>query len=115
MVEERRVPTEFAERLGILAEWPRLEALFRRWQIVEVALFGSALRDDFREDSDLDLLVRFAPGATWSLIDHIRMEDELSHLLGRRVDLVTRYAVESSRNPFRKQEILETARTLYAA
>lgn len=115
MVDEKRVPTELAERLGILGEWPRLEAFFQRWKIVEVALFGSALRDDFREGSDLDLLVEFAPEATWSLIDHIRMEDELSEILGREVDLVTRYAVESSHNPFRKQEILTTARTLYAA
>lgn len=111
----RKVPNEVVDRLGLRGEWPRLEAFFRRWKIVEVALFGSALRDDFRDDSDLDLLVEFAPEATWSLIDHIRMEDELSEILGRQVDLVTRYAVESSHNPFRKKEILKTARTLYAA
>ncbi len=85
----------------------------RRWRIRELALFGSALRDDFGKDSDLDLLVTFAPDDAWSLLDHIRMQTELSELLGRPVDLVSRRAIERSANPIRKHEILGTARDVY--
>lgn len=97
--------------------WPLepIEDFCRRWKIVELAVFGSVLRDDFRPDSDLDFLVRFAPDARWSLFDHSRMERELEELLGREVDLVSRSAVERSRNWIRREEILGTARTLYAA
>jgi predicted nucleotidyltransferase len=87
----------------------------QRWRIRELALFGSALRDDFRADSDIDLLVSFAPDAGWSLLDHIHIQNELARLLGRPVDLVSRRAIERSTNPYRKREILESARTLYAA
>lgn len=86
-----------------------------RWKITEFALFGSVLRDDFRPDSDIDVLVTFAPGATWSLFDHVDMEDELETILGRKVDLVSRRGIERSRNPFRKRAILESARVLHAA
>lgn len=97
--------------------WPRerIEEFCRRWKIAELSLFGSALREDFRPDSDLDLLVRFAAEAEWSLFDHARMERELSELLGREVDLVSRSAVEESPNWIRRNEILRTATTLYAA
>lgn len=87
----------------------------RRWRILELALFGSALREDFGAESDVDLLVTFAPEATWSLLDHIRMQTELSELLARPVDLVSRRAMERSPNPIRKREILGSARTVYAA
>ena len=87
----------------------------RRWQISEFALFGSALRDDFDPDSDLDILVTFAPGAEWSLLDHVRMEQELADLLGRKIDLLSRRAVEHSHNWMRRREILNTAEVVYAA
>jgi uncharacterized protein len=73
----------------IAASSDQLAEFCRRWQIRELALFGSVLREDFRPESDVDVLVTFAPGASWGLFDHVRMEDELSHLFGRRVDLVT--------------------------
>ena len=97
--------------------WPQqeVEELCRRWKIVELSIFGSALREDFRPDSDIDLLVRFDPSARWSLFDHARMERELGEVLGREVDLVSRSAVERSPNWIRREEILSTARTLYAA
>ncbi|HEX9924885.1 MAG TPA: nucleotidyltransferase domain-containing protein [Anaerolineae bacterium] len=60
----------------------------RRWQIDKFALFGSVLRDDFGPDSDLDILVTFTPEADWSLFDHLRMQEELSHLLNVVVVLV---------------------------
>lgn len=87
----------------------------QRWQIAELALFGSALRDDFRPDSDIDLLVTFVPDHPWSLMDHVRMQDELGEMLGRSVDLVTRRSVERSENPWRRHDILSSARTIYVA
>jgi len=87
----------------------------RRWKIEELALFGSALREDFGPQSDVDLLVAFEPDSDWSLLDHARMEEELSALLGRKVDLVSRRAVERSDNWIRRRTILENAQVWYAA
>jgi uncharacterized protein len=92
-----------------------LKAFCRRWRIEELAIFGSALRQDFGPESDIDLLARFAPDAEWSLLEHVRMEDELAALLGRPVDLVCRDAVEQSRNWIRREAILSTAEVIYAA
>jgi predicted nucleotidyltransferase len=94
---------------------PDLQALCRRWKVLELALFGSALREDFRPESDVDLLVTFEPSAEWSLLDHVRMQQELSDLLGRDVDLVSRRAVEGSSNTVRSRAILDSAETIYAA
>jgi hypothetical protein len=84
-----------------------------KWQVEEIALFGSVLRDDFRPDSDVDMLITFAPGVKWGLLDHLRMEEELADLLNREIDLFTRRAVEQSRNWMRRREILGTAEVLY--
>jgi hypothetical protein len=86
----------------------------RRWQINEFALFGSALRDDFRPDSDLDILVTFAPEADWSLLDQMQMEQELAQILRRKIDLYTKHAVEQNHNWLRRREILNTAQVIYA-
>ena len=87
----------------------------KRWKVKELSLFGSATRDDFGPDSDIDLLYTFEPNHGWSLLDVVRMERELTSLLGRRVDLVSRQGIEDSRNWLRRREILSTARRLYAA
>jgi predicted nucleotidyltransferase len=87
----------------------------RRWAITELALFGSALREDFGAESDIDMLVSFRSDAHWSLLDHARMEQDLEKLIGRKVDLVTRRAIERSMNHIRRREILSTAKVLYAA
>jgi predicted nucleotidyltransferase len=89
-----------------------LRLFCRHWKISELALFGSALRDDFGPASDIDLLASFEPDAGWSLLDHVRMEEELADLLGYPVDLLSRRAVEQSANPLRRQAILETARVV---
>lgn len=87
--------------------------LCRKWQVVELALFGSALRDDFRPDSDIDLLVTFSPQARWGLFAESEMADEFQTLLGHPVDLVDMRAVERSKNWIRRTEILSTARTVF--
>jgi uncharacterized protein len=84
----------------------------RRWKITELALFGSVLREDFRPDSDVDVLVTFEPGAPWTLWDLSRMRIELEAIFGREVDLVEKKAL---RNPFRRQAILANQRVVYAA
>lgn len=84
-------------------------------RISELSLFGSAVRDTFNEASDVDVLVTFHPDAHPTLIDLQRMEDELAEIFGRRVDLLTRHGVETSRNPLRRQEILSSAEVIHAA
>ncbi len=92
-----------------------IAAFCGRWQVAELALFGSVLRDDFGPESDVDVLVRFQPEARRTLLDMTRMEDELSRILGRRADLVEHAAVEASRNYIRRKAILQSAQTIYVA
>lgn len=92
----------------------QLEQFCRQWKITELALFGSVLRADFRPDSDVDLLVTFASDAHWSLLDHVRMEAEMTKLIGRPVDMLTKRSVEKSYNWLLKQEILQSAQVLYS-
>ncbi len=87
----------------------------RRWQIAELALFGSILRQDWRPESDVDVLVTFAQEARHGLFDLARMREELEEVFGREVDLVSRRGIESSRNRFRREAILSSAEVLYAA
>jgi predicted nucleotidyltransferase len=89
-----------------------IEAFCRKWKIKELSLFGSVLRDDFRPDSDIDVLVSFEPDAPWDLFHLVDMRDELMALFGRDVDLVEK---EGLRNPFRCRTILETREVIYAA
>lgn len=86
-----------------------------RWQIVELALFGSVLRDDFRPDSDIDILVIFAPGVHWKFQQRLDMKAELESLLGRSVDLVEKRLVENSKNFIRRKHILDHHETIYVA
>lgn len=98
------------DRLGIDRE--RIAAFCHRWQIDELSFFGSVLREDFRRDSDVDVLVTFSATAAWTLWDFVDMQDELARILGRKVDLVSKRAL---RNPFRRDAILREARVIYAA
>lgn len=95
--------------------YDRLQEFCQRWQVTELALFGSALRDDFRPDSDIDLLVTFAPTSRWGLLAHVQMEQELAQMLDRPVDLLEKAAIQESHNWLRRNEILQTAQVIYAA
>ena len=86
-----------------------------RWQVTEFALFGSVLRDDFRPDSDIDVMVQFHPEAHPTLFDLTHMEDELKVLFQRDVDLVTRKGIETSRNYLRRKAILSSTQVIYGA
>jgi hypothetical protein len=93
----------------------RISEFCHRWKITEFALFGSVLRDDFRPDSDVDVLVRFEPEAHHSLFDLVHMQEELKAVFGREVDLVDRRSVESSENYIRRRHILSTAEAIHVA
>ena len=93
----------------------QIEAFCQRWKITEFSFFGSILRDDFRPDSDVDVLVTFSPEADWSLFDHLGMEEELSTIFHRNVDLVSRRAIERSTNWIRRREILGSGEPYYVA
>jgi len=84
----------------------------KRWSITEFSVFGSVLRDDFRPDSDIDVLVSIDPKAHIGLFELIDMKLELEKMFKRPVDLIEK---EGLRNPYRRQEILRTAQVVYAA
>ena len=86
----------------------------QQWQIREFYVFGSVLREDFRPDSDIDVMVSFQANAPWGLLELVRMKRELETIVGREVDLVTKQSIEQSENWIRRQEILSTARVIYA-
>ena len=92
----------------------RLAEFCRANGIVSMAVFGSALRDDFEPASDIDVLVEFAPGRTPGL-GFVNIADELSDLFGRPVDVLTRSAIERSPNFIRRKAILDSAQVVYAA
>ena len=90
----------------------KISEFCRHWNVVEFALFGSALRDDFRPDSDVDVLVTFSGEAQISLFDLVQMKLDLEKIFHRPVDIIEKDTLE---NPFRKREILRTAQVIYAA
>lgn len=91
----------------------RIEDFCRKWKITEFSLFGSVLRDDFRPDSDVDVLVTFGPDTKYSLFDLVHAQDELESILGRKVDLAERSALEQSKNYIRRRHILDSVEPVY--
>ncbi len=100
-------------RHGIALPMDRIAEFCRRWNIRELAVFGSFLRDDFEDRSDIDLLIDPMTGVAWTFNDLLAMEEEMAKLLGRKVELVERAAVERSRNYIRRRHILATAEPIY--
>ncbi len=88
-----------------------IERLCRKYRVAELSVFGSALRPDFRENSDIDLLVAFQPEAEIGLIAFLGFQRELSETLGRKVDLVPKNGLKA----LVRDEILAQAQVLYAA
>ena len=93
----------------------RLAEFCRANRIAELSIFGSALRDDFGPQSDIDLLVSFEEEAHHTLFDLTRMEEELEAMFGREVDLVSRRGIERSLNYLRRKAILESAEPIYGS
>ncbi len=87
----------------------------RRWNVQELALFGSVLGEAFGPESDVDILVSFVENARRTLIDLEDMEKELEEIFERKVDLVSRRGVEASQNLARRDSILSSAQAIYGA
>ncbi|MFB3881751.1 MAG: nucleotidyltransferase family protein [Armatimonadota bacterium] len=98
--------------LAIAVDRERIAEFCRKWMVKELAVFGSALREDFGPESDVDVLVELEEDAPWSLFDWVDMIDELKGILGREVDLVEKTGLK---NPFRRHEILRTREIIHAA
>lgn len=96
-------------RIAIDYDKQKLRDFCRRWKVTELSLFGSVVRDDFKPESDVDVLVTLAPDAPWTLSNWLEMQRELESLFHRPVDLIERNAVERSGNRFRKRAILSSA------
>ena len=92
-----------------------LAAFCRKHGIRRLSIFGSALREDFGSESDIDVLVEFEEGQAPGLFGLAGMELELSELFGRDVDLMTREEVEESRNYIRRESILASTEVVYGA
>lgn len=86
----------------------------QKWKIDEFSFFGSVLRNDFSTESDIDVMVAFSREARWSLFDLMDMREELENQFNRKVDLINKKAVERSKNPYRKNNILNSYEVVYA-
>jgi predicted nucleotidyltransferase len=92
----------------------QIEEFCQKWQVTELALFGSVLREDFRPDSDIDILITFSPTAKRGLTETLQMPDELQAIFHRKVDLIVKSAIKRSDNWLRRKNILESAQIIYA-
>lgn len=97
------------QRHGIKIDMDALAALCKRYHVRELSLFGSVLRDDFRNDSDVDVLVEFEPGAPIGLFEYVDLRDELANLLARAVDLVEKPGLK----PVIRDSVLASSEILY--
>ena len=101
------------DRLNVTPD--RLAAFCEQHHIIELLLFGSILRDDFRTNSDVDILVVFDRDSNphLSLMDLVGMEYQLEDMVGREVDLIKKRSIEGSHNWIRRKSILNTAQVIY--
>jgi predicted nucleotidyltransferase len=93
----------------------QLRQICEKYLVKELAIFGSALSGDFKEDSDIDLLYTFYDNAKHSLFSKVRIKEEFEKLFGRPVDLISRRAIENSRNTYKRKAILEHTKVIYAS
>jgi len=85
------------------------------FQISSIWIFGSAIRDDYSETSDIDLVVDFNPGARITLLTLASLQTDLEKDLGRKVDLITWKAIDDFMNPIMRQEVLSTMVRIYGS
>ena len=102
------------QELGVETRVSEIEAFCKKWDIVEMSLFGSVLRDGFTPESDIEVMIVFGDGGRHSLFALMQMRGELEDIFGREVDIVNRRTVELSRNKIRREAILGSARVIYA-
>jgi predicted nucleotidyltransferase len=103
-------------RLGpISVNRDALASICKKWGIGSVAIFGSAIRDDYSPQSDIDLLIEYLPGVRHSLFEYGSMNEDFSQVFGRTVDLIHAEGIRRSRNPIRREHILRSAKPFYNA
>lgn len=90
-----------------------LQTFCQKWKIKTFYVFGPVLTNEFKSNSDIEVMVEFSSEAEWTLLDHVEMRDELATLTGRSIDLLTKRSIERSQNKVRKDEILRTAKAIY--
>ena len=100
------------QSLAIPIPQEEIKDFCQRWKIKEFYLFGSVLRDDFNEQSDIDVMVQFFPNHGWGL-EFVTMKYELEQIFSRKVDLVTKKSIERSENWIRREDILNNAKLIY--
>ena len=103
---------EKLQKNGVFLNYSDVIRLCKKYFIIELSIFGSSIRDDFTQNSDVDILVSFKPNSEITLFDIMELEKEFSKLLNREVDIVEK---ESLKNPIRKNKILSTREIIYAA
>ena len=103
---------EKLQKHGIFLNYNDVLHLCKKYYIIELSIFGSSIRDDFTQNSDVDILVSFDKNSKITLFDIMELENEFSILLNRKVDIVEK---ESLKNPIRKNKILSTREIIYAA
>ncbi|MFP3090606.1 nucleotidyltransferase family protein [Treponema sp. TIM-1] len=103
---------EKLQKNGISLNYDEIVAICKKYYINELSIFGSSLRDDFNQNSDIDILVSFYEKSNITLFDIIDLENEFSKILNREVDIVEK---EALKNPIRKNKILSTREIIYAA
>lgn len=105
---------EVLQQVKVPVSTAAVEAFCRKWDMIELALFGSVLREDFGPNSDIDVLVTFDPQARPTLLTLIRMKAELEAMFGRRVDLLERGGLEQSPRPKVRQAVLGSLAIIFA-
>jgi len=90
----------------------KVKEIASSYKILELYIFGSALRQDFNDKSDIDLLIKLSKDSGYSIFELIEIKEKFEKLFNRKIDLVE---LEGLRNPYRKEEILKTAKMIYAA
>jgi len=112
MYNELMDTLEKMKRNGISLSYNEIDEICAKYQIVELAVFGSSIREDFKESSDIDLLVTFKSDAAISLFDIMDLEEELKKRFNRDIDVVEEAALK---NPYKRKNILESSEIVYAA
>ena len=102
---------EKLERNGLSVNIAEVQRICTKYQIIELSIFGSALREDFNEDSDIDLLVSYHASSAIDLIDEFHIQNEFTQVLNRKIDIL---AIDDLTNPIRRRKILESREIIYA-
>jgi len=103
---------EKLQKNGVFLSYNDIVHLCKKYHINELSIFGSSIREDFNQNSDIDILVSFEKDLEITLFDIMDLEKEFSQLLKKEVNIVEKEAVK---NPIRKNRILSTREIIYAA